>query len=133
MDASSHWDQDLGQGETSVRGNDQCTFGCFWDWETLWPASGGAQGYPGCLDLNSGERSCLEPLPGSHQQEAVTEALAFGRIAQREDSSGKAGELGICLWEVGMGQEDYGEPKSSPGGGRRARCGGPSRDIPLHV
>lgn len=55
----------------------------------------GSKGHSGCLHLNSGERSgeWLEPLPGSHQQEAVTEALEF------EDSSGKAGEPGTALGE----------------------------------
>lgn len=55
-------------------------------WEILQSASGHASGA-------TGERSWLEPLPGSCQQEAVTEALVFGRIVQLLDSSGKAKEL----------------------------------------
>lgn len=50
-----------------------------------------------CLDLNFGKRPWLQPLPDSYQQEVVTEALVFGRIAHGRIYMGKVKELGTAL------------------------------------
>lgn len=69
-----HWGQELEQGVIILRG----AFG-----RGSGRPCGQQVGVPRgqwCLDLNSGERCWLEPLPSSHQWKAVTEALALAGL-----------------------------------------------------